>query len=245
MNKIKTHVLLFFAIAGIQTIKTNNSGTTINWDSTKNALSSIASALNDNSINSTTQTIVTQNPTTTQSFTPISTSILSMSNSSKGISKNMVDKINADNASISSNTSVDSSSNPLNADILKCQVTQDLAFIGSIIYIYLANYLINTPSAATILYTREISCSDTIGKAIIAVAKYPAESPQSSLLSTLLAGNATATLPTNPITITITQTMIYGAICAFVLAYDANSTSGPYQSIITNLIAANNALQIL
>ncbi len=166
-------------------------------------------------------------------------------NSLAGLSVTMTNDINNDNTSINNNTSVDPSSNPLNSDILKCQLLQDLAFVCNNIFIYLANYLHNTLNLATMLYTPEISCSDNIATTVFAVLNTPAGTAQDSLLSNLLSSNISTSIPTTPTTIPITQTTIYAAVCGFVNSYDANSTSGPYQPIIDAIINANNAVQSL
>ena len=191
-------------------------------------------------------TFITPSTYTNAALQYLKGAITDIANNLTQLSRSMVDNIEDNNAKISNNTSIDAASNPLNADILRCQVIQDLAFVCSNIFIYIANNITNTPHAATILYTPQISCSDTIATAVWAVINAPAGTSQATLLFNAGTGKIAATLiPTDPITFTITQITIYAAVCAFVLAYNANSTSGPYQSISTSLINANNALQIL
>lgn len=190
-------------------------------------------------------TFIAPSAYTHQSLQYLSTAILSLANPIAQLSTTVVNDIDADNEKISNDTTINPASNPLNSDILLCQVIQDLAFITSSILIYIANSILNTPNSATILYTPQISCSDTIATSIMAIINPPAGTSQATILRNVLNGSISATLPTDPTTITITQTTIYAAVCAFVLAYDANSTSGPFQPIINDLISANNAIQIL
>jgi len=182
---------------------------------------------------------------TNQTVQYLQKTLIGIANIATSLSSQMVDSINNDTNSISDDSSVDPSANPLNADIFKAQVIQDFAFIISIALIYLANTITGTQNSPTILFNPEISCSDTIATSIFATLNPANGTPASTLITNLLSGNVTATLPTIPTTISISPTLLYAAVCAFVNAYDANSTSGPYQPQINSLISMNNAIQTL
>ena len=162
-----------------------------------------------------------------------------------GLCQAMTTTISSDVDAITNDTSQDASTNPLNADIFKAQVMQDIGFILSMMFVYIASCIDNTQSAATILYTPQISCSDAIAKSCIVAAYPPAGLAQSDLIGSILSGNFSTTLPTTSQTLTVTPILVYAAVCAFVLAYDANSNSGPYQQAIDTFISVNNGIQSL
>ena len=178
-----------------------------------------------------------------QTLQYLSKLLIDLANNTANLSQAMSDAIIANSNAITNNTKIDPSQNPLNANIFQEQVAQDFTFIINNILIYMANLLTNTPNAATILYSPQVSCSDAIANSIMTVLNPPAGTSQDTTISNVLEGNTTNSLPAAPTKIAITQITIYAAICAFVLAYDANSTSGPYQSEITGLISINNIIQ--
>lgn len=248
-TKLQTDFINFYQSAqGVSTVTTitpqdiqNGLNTTVGYNA-KSALGIPEDKIH-NVINQ--KPFISPSAYTTQTLQYLSIVLIDLANIAAKFSETMAQSITNDAVDIANNTTIDPSANPLNANILKLQVIQDFCFITNISLVYLANTITQTLNTATVLYNPHTSCSDTMANSIFAAILSTDQTSELSLFTNLLDGNVSATLPTQPTTITITQNVIYAAICAFTNEYDANSINGPYQAQIQDIISINNAIQML
>ena len=264
MNKIYVYLIVCVSCIGSQNLY-GSSSQNINWQgiisalqSTQNIITHLQQSIHDsaqdlgtmndyfnpmkNSLSSFLSSYQqkassTTNSDSTQELQSASTTLINAASLSLQLCGAMADTI------LTNATAITSSSDPLNADLVIEQTIQDTAFVINNILVYLASQLATTPQIATTVYKPQVSCSDTLATSILAMAGSQPGATQTSLINALLTGSVQTTLPTSPINFPVTPLTIYAAVCAFVNLYDANSTSGPYQSVITDMISVNNTIQ--